>query len=130
MRWIIAILLVCGTPSAKAEEWRLGGNSGVSCAAFLQYPAGDENWSLSISWLGGFLSSLNLVAAGQPNGGLLFEDIRPAIGWVTDFCRRNPETKFSTAACAYVLDVMNMKGAFPGDTGSRRRDFTARCISP
>jgi hypothetical protein len=129
MRWIIAILLALGTPSATAAEWGMTANRSYSCRTFLQYPVTTETGGMLIGWIGGFLSGLNVAAAGHTGDHLLFSDIRPAYGWITDFCRRNPEMKLGTAACAYALDVMRSKTASTGDAAAWERDFAAHCIA-
>jgi len=73
---------------------------------FLQYPENTEMQNLFVFWVGGFLSGLNWVSWQGGSAEGRFSNLISAMGWITDYCRRNPERPFGMAASEYAAAVL------------------------
>lgn len=103
----LGALLLIG--SARAEPLIFTEAAGTKCKVFLQYPYGSQQWSLLGTWAGGFLSGLNWYSWQRGSADGIFSDIEAAMGWITAYCRRNPEHPFGAAVSHYAASVILSK---------------------
>ena len=98
-----ALLLISG---ARAGPVVFTEAAGTKCEVFLQYPSGSGTWNVFGTWAGGFLSGLNWFSSQRGLADGFFTDIEAAMGWITDYCRRNPEHPFGAAVSHYAASVI------------------------
>ena len=62
-----------------------------------------------MSWLGGFLSGVNVGHDGLLNDALKDLDLQAHLAWIEKYCRENPLDSFSRASTRLLLEIMKVK---------------------
>jgi len=93
-------ILVVGARSTTARrtvELTTYGTGFKSCDAYLNArQEGSAAQIAFIDWLGGYVSGVNALSLSTDNV-LGDEDLTPAVYWIDNYCRSNPDTHFAEA---------------------------------
>ncbi len=105
----VAMLMLAFSSHAKGEPVTFTAAASTKCGTFIGYASRGVDDTPMWAWAAGFLSGLNWFSwqAGAPDGA--FSDFMPAMGWISDYCRKNPEDAFSAAVATYASTVISSK---------------------
>jgi hypothetical protein len=99
--------VVLFTASARAENYRLLGQGGVSCDAWTANRASGrlDTWLPEGSWVLGFLSGIGEMGGPPQNyDPLRGMDADGVTAWLDTYCRTHPPQKLIDAARAFVFE--------------------------
>jgi len=110
------IMRARSTTSRNTVELTTYGTGDKSCEVYLGARGEDTAAQIAfIDWLGGYVSGFNAVSVKTDNA-LNDVDLTPAVYWLDNYCRANPDTLFVQAIEARLA----MSTLLPTTAGARR----------
>jgi hypothetical protein len=114
---LIALVLASSTvpgnlpePATQDAAWTYG--EGIrSCGEWTSdHREESHGYYTKLSWLGGFLSGLNVSYRITGVSNILEgTDLHGAVGWIDNYCVANPLKNISTAAGALALEILQRR---------------------
>ena len=102
---MIALALLLAQPDAwmPTGKWRVYGEGNVSCGAWTMHKD-DQAYRLSqLSWVGGFLSGINIAAGGK----VTETDVQSLTLYIDQQCAEKPLAQASEIALIYYYKLRN-----------------------